>query len=197
MGAANQSLRLGRLEDAQKYGELAVAVAPGFAHELLARVAVQRKDAANARREAALTEQADPSMPMTAIVEGLLLYNAGQYAACLPHFAAAEQKLQRRTVQVPEIAYYLGDALARLGRYQEAERFLQAEIVLFPFNVRARAGLAMLYRAMGRDAESEHAIAEILRVSPEGHGPVMARQLWMMFGEPEKAAKVKITGNPR
>ena len=191
IGAGNQSLRLGRLDEAQKYGELAVSVAPAFAHELLARVALQRKDAAAARREAQLTEQADPTLPMREIVEGTLLYNAGRYAECLPHFAAAQQKLAGRTVQVPDIDYYIGDSLARLERYPEAERFLKAEIALFPFNTRARAGLAMLYRATGRDAESEQAIAELLRVSPEGDGPALALQLWTMFGEPEKAAALK------
>jgi len=48
----------------------------------------------------------------------------------------------------------------------------------------------MLYRATGRDAESEQAIAELLRVSP-GEGPALARQLWTMFGEPQKAAALK------
>jgi tetratricopeptide (TPR) repeat protein len=197
IGAGNQSLRLGRLDEAQKYGELAASVAPAFGHELLAKIAVQRKDAETARREAALTEQADPTMPMTQIVEGLLLYNAGKFAECLPHFAAAEQVLQKRTVQVPEVAYYIGDSLARLERYPDAERFLKAEVALFPFNVRARAGLAMLYRATGRDADSERAIAELLQVSPEGDGPALARQLWTMFGEPEKAAALKPAGKSR
>ncbi len=175
IGAGNQTLRLGRLDEAQKYGELAAAVAPAFAHELLARVAVQRKDAAAARREAALTEQADPSMPMREIVEGMLLYNDNKYAECLPHLAAAEQALQKRTVQVPDVAYYIGDSLARLERYPEAERFLKAEVAFFPFNVRARAGLAMLYKATGRDADAEQAIAGMLKVSPEGDGPALAR----------------------
>jgi len=97
-------------------------------------------------------------------------------------------ELAARTVQIPDIDFYLGDALARLERYPEAERFLKAEVAIFPFNTRARASLAMLYRATGRDAASEQAIADMLRVSPEGDGPALARQLWTMFGEPAKAA---------
>jgi tetratricopeptide (TPR) repeat protein len=188
IGAGGELLRMGRFDEAQKYGELAVSVAPALGHELLAKIAVQRKDAPAARRQAALAHEADPSLPMPDIVEGMLLYNAGRYAEGLPHFAAAAQSLQRRTVQVPDIDYYIGDSLARLERYPEAERFLKAEVAIFPFNTRARAGLAMLYRATGRDAESEQAIAEMLRVSPQGDGPALARQLWTMFGEPQKAA---------
>jgi tetratricopeptide (TPR) repeat protein len=188
IGAGSELLRAGKLDEAQKYGELAAGVAPALAHQLLAKIAVRKKDAAAARREATLTEQADPTIPMGDIVEGLLLYNDGRYAECLPHFAAAQKALAQRTVQMPDIDYYIGDSLARLERYPEAEKFLKAEVAVYPFNVRARASLAMLYRATGRDAESEQAIAELLRVSPEGEGPALARQLWTMFGEPQKAA---------
>ncbi len=144
-----------------------------------------------------MTEQADPTLPMSDIVEGMLLYNAGRYAECLPHYAAAQKRLSQRTLQLPDIDYYIGDSLARLERYPEAERFLKAEVAIFPFNTRARASLAMLYRATGRDAESEKAIAELLRVSPEGDGPALARQLWMMFGEPRKAAALRQPEKPR
>jgi arylsulfatase A-like enzyme/Flp pilus assembly protein TadD len=194
-GAAGQLLRMQKYDDAQKYAELAVSVAPANAHELLARIAVSRKDASTARREAQLAQQADPTLPMPEIVEGSLLYQEGRYAECLPHFAKAAQALQRRTLQVADINYFIGDSLARLERYPEAERFLKAEVALFPFNTRARAGLAMLYRATGRDAESEQAIAELLKVSPEGDGPALARQLWTMFGEPEKAKALKRSDN--
>jgi tetratricopeptide (TPR) repeat protein len=196
-GAAGELLRMHRYDEAKKYAELAVSVAPANAHELLARIAVSQNDAAAARREAQLAQQTDPTLPMPEIVEGTLLYNQGRYADCLPHFAKAAQTLQRRTLQVPDVNYYIGDSLARLERYPEAERFLKAEIAVFPFNTRARAALAMLYRATGRDAESEQAIAELLRVSPEGDGPALARQLWTMFGEPEKATALKQAGKTR
>ncbi len=90
-----------------------------------------------------------------------------------------------------DLNYYIGDSLARLERYGEAEPYLLEEIKVFPHNTRARAGLAMLYRAMGRDAESERAIAELLRVSPTSEGRSLAVQLWTMFGEPEKAAAIR------
>ena len=196
-GAAGELLRMQRYDEARKYAELAVSVAPANAHELLARIAVARKDEAGARREAQLAQQADPTLPMPQIVEGTLLYNAGRYADCLPHFAQAAKALQHRTLQVPDINYFIGDSLARLERYPEAERFLKAEIALFPFNTRARAALAMLYRATGRDAESERAIQDLLRVSPEGDGPRLAKQLWAMFGEPENAAVLKTPGKRR
>jgi len=191
IGSGNELLQLHRYDEATKYGELAVSVAPAFAHELLSRIAVARKDGVAARREAALTEQADPTLPMSEIVEATLLYDDGRYSECLPHFAAAAQKLRSRTVQIPDINYYIGDSLARLNRYAEAEPFLKAEIAMFPFNIRARAGLAMLYRATGRDAESDQAIAQLLRHAPGPDGSAAARQLRAMFGEARRGSDLR------
>ena len=50
----------------------------------------------------------------------------------------------------------------------------------------------MLYRAMGRDPDRSASIEELLRVSPTPEARVVAAQLWTMFGEPEKAQRVKI-----
>jgi hypothetical protein len=91
-----------------------------------------------------------------------------------------------------DLNYYIGDSLARMEKYREAEPYLLDEVRLFPHNTRARAGLAMLYRAMGRTAESERVIEEMLRISPTAEARVVAAQLWTMFGEPEKAQRVRI-----
>jgi tetratricopeptide (TPR) repeat protein len=90
-----------------------------------------------------------------------------------------------------DLHFYTADTLARLERYPEAERHFRQEIRLFPQSVRARAGLAMLYRAQGRDAESDRAIEDMLRTSPTAEAHDMAAQLWTMFGQPQKAAEAR------
>ena len=192
LGAGGGLLRLGRLDEAQTHAELAVSVAPAPAHELLAKIALARHDPDAALREARLAQEADPTLPMPLFVEGLLAYNQFKYADALGPFMRAHDALRGRTIQINELNYYIGDSLAHLERYPEAEPYFQEEIRLFPHNTRARAGLAMLYRAMGRDAESERAIDDLLRASPTPEGRALAAQLWSMFGEPEKARQVKI-----
>jgi arylsulfatase A-like enzyme/Flp pilus assembly protein TadD len=192
IGISSALLRSGQLDAARQHAELAVSVAPAGAHELLAKVALSAGDAATARREAALAQQADAMLPMPAYVDGLLLYNQGKYAEALASLRRAKDTLHGRTVQMNDLNYYIGDSLARMERYHEAEPYLLDEVRLFPHNTRARAGLAMLYRAMGRNADSERAIEELLRVSPTPEARVVAAQLWTMFGEPEKARRVKI-----
>ena len=192
MGAAAALLRLGRLDEARKHGELAVALAPAGAHELLAKIALARKDKDGALREARLAQDADPTLPMPLYIQGLLLYNQGQYSAALTPLMQARNVMKGRTLQMNDLNYYIGDSLARLDRYPEAEPFLLEEVRTFPHNTRARSGLAMLYRAMGRTAESDRAIDEMLRASPTAETRAMAVKLWTMFGEPAKAQRVRI-----
>jgi len=191
IGVAGQLLRLGRLDEARKHGELAVPLAPAGAHEILAKIALARRDKDEAMKEARLAQQADPSLPMPLYIQGLLLYNDQQYAAALTPLLQARDAMKGRTLQMNDLNYYIGDSLARLERYREAEPYLLEEVRVFPHNNRARAGLAMLYRAMGRNADSERAIDDLLRTSPTPEGRDMAAQLYRMFGEPAKAAAVK------
>jgi arylsulfatase A-like enzyme/tetratricopeptide (TPR) repeat protein len=190
-GAAAGLLRLGSLDEARAHAELAVGVAPATAHELLARIAIERGDAVAARREAALAREADPTLPTPQIVEGVLLHKQGQFAAALPHFLQAREAVAGRTIKLPDLDYYIADCLARLERYAEAEKYFAAELAIFPNNLRARAGQAMLFRATGRDRESEAAIEDMIRSSPTPQAYDLAAQLWTMFGEPGRAAGVR------
>lgn len=190
--AASSALRmLGRLDEAQAHAELAVKSAPAAAHEALARVALERKNEPLAEREASLAHAADPSLPMPDFVRGVFRYNEGKYAEALPYLQAAAQALRGRTLQINDLHYYIGDSLARLGRYAEAEPQFLEEIRVFPQNPRPRAGLAMLYRAAERDADSERVITEMLRVCPTPEGYKLAANLWTMFGDPAKAAALR------
>ena len=193
-GAAAGLLRLGKIDEAKAHAELATDVAPATAHELLARIAVERGEADAARRHAQLASDADPSLPIRPFVEGLLLHKGGQFAAAVPQFQQAAQQMTARTVQMTDVHYYLGDAFGRLERYADAEREFQTELRVFPGHVRARAGLAMLYRATGRVAESDQAVVDLIRTSPTREGYDIAAQLWTMFGEPGKAAAVRAEG---
>jgi tetratricopeptide (TPR) repeat protein len=142
--------------------------------------------------EARLAQKADPALPMPLYIQGLLLYNQGPYAGALTPLLQARDAIRQRTLQMNDLNYYIGDSLARLERYGEAEPFLLEEIRVFPNNVRARSGLAMLYRAMGRNAESDRAIEDMLRASPTAETRATAAKLWTMFGEPAKAQRVRI-----
>lgn len=193
-GAAAVLVQLGRFEEARAHAELAVPVAPAAAHELLARLAVQRGDAEAARRHAAAAAQTDPTLPMPAFIDGLLLYNDGAWAAAIPPLTDAVRALVTRTEQVADVRYVLADALARQGRLAEAAPLFAAEIAIFPHHLLARAGLAMTQWELGQRAEAV-ATVEGLEASaarfgqPEGFR--LAAQLWAQFGEPTRAARAR------
>jgi arylsulfatase A-like enzyme/Flp pilus assembly protein TadD len=191
-------LRLQRLNEARQHAQLAVKVAApherlarASAHEMLAKIALAARDGETARREAQLAQEEDPTLPMPLYVQALQLHTAGRYAEALPLFADAAKQVNARTLTITELYFYLGDTLARLGRNAEAEAAFKEELRLFPQNRRAYAGLAMLYRSLSRDAEAEKVIRDMLEMAPGAESRSLARQLWTMFGEPEKAAGLR------
>jgi arylsulfatase A-like enzyme/Flp pilus assembly protein TadD len=199
IGAAAAYLRLRKLDEARDHAKLAVDVAADHdarskatGHELLARIALARRDADAAREEADLAHKADPALPLPAYVSGRILYDEGDYAEALPLFERAIADLKRPgAVPISELHYYAGDTLGRLERYPEAEREFHDELKLFPQNTRARAGLAMLYQATGRPDLAGGAIETMLRVTPTPDAYALAARLWTMFGNPQQANAVR------
>ena len=190
-GMSSALLRAGRVEEAKAHAELAAGPAPAIAHEMLARIAVHQKDEAAARRHADLAQHADPTLPMRAFIDGMILHGQGNFAAAAQRLLEAKRAMASRTEQMADVNYLAGDSLARMERYQEAEALFKSELALFPTHIRARGGLAMLYKAAGRDADADRMVDEIVRVSPTDEGIALAAQLWTMFGEPAKAAAVR------
>jgi len=176
IGAARGLLALGKLDEAREHAQLAVSVAPAGAHEVLTRIAIAHGDRDTALREADATEAAG-GLPMRAFVEGLLAYNAGRYDEAASRFLDAHRAVEGRAVRMADLNFFLADSLARLQRYPEAERYFVEEIRLFPYNFRARAGLAMLYRVMNRDADSERVIDDLVRTSPTPESRALAARL--------------------
>lgn len=190
-GAADALLRAGRTAEARAHAELAVDTVPAAAHDMLARIALGSGDADGARRHARLAQDADPTLPLPAFVDAVILYQSGDFAAAAAQFLEVRRLAAARTEQLADVSFLAGDSLARLERYREAEPLFEAELALTPEHIRARAGLAMLYQATGRVAEAASAVEEIARRSPTPEAYEMVAQLWMMFGEPAKAADAK------
>ncbi len=182
LGAASVLAALERHDEARTYAELAITRAPAAAHQALASLAVSQGRADDARRHADLAEQADASLPMRSMIEGLLRYHAGDYAGAVPHLEQARLRFAQRPIQAADLHYFLGDALARLERYHEAEPMLREEIRLYPQNVRAYAGLAMLQAATGRLPDAQRTIEAMTRTSPSPATAQMAADLRRMFG---------------
>src|SRR5205823_3448520 len=61
----------------------------------------------------------------------------------------------------------MADCLARPGREKEAEKEFLAEIQAIPWSRDGRVGLAMLYRAQGRDADARAVLEGLVGSTPK------------------------------
>ena len=198
LGAAAALLRLRKLEEARQHAALAADASEddrrsrAAAQELLARIALARRDAATARRHAELARQEEPALPMPAYVDGRLLYDQTRYADALPLFEQAIDEIEALGGrQIPDLRFHAADALFRLERYAEAERQFLAELTGFPHDVRARAGLAILYHATGRADAAARTLTGMVQRTPTPEAYNLAARGWTTLGNSRQAAAVR------
>ncbi|HYN10208.1 MAG TPA: sulfatase-like hydrolase/transferase [Vicinamibacterales bacterium] len=191
LGASSVLLSMNRYHEARQHAELALKRSPAGAHQALANVALMQGRFNDALRHANLVAEADPTLPFPMLVRGTIEYNGHRYAEALPLLMAARDGYSRRTTQPSDLNFFIGDSLARLGRYEEALPYFVQELRLYPQNTRARAGMAMLYQSVGRPADAERVIQDMLRSSPNPEAYDRAENLWRMFGRSDRAAAVR------
>jgi arylsulfatase A-like enzyme/cytochrome c-type biogenesis protein CcmH/NrfG len=155
--AGFELVRLRRSDEAAALAESALALAPADpavgsrGHELLARVAMVRRDFVGAREEAALAETANPKRPVGAFIDGRIAYEQGRYEAAADAFDAALATVAKSGADLPaDFRYYAADTLMRVDRTPEAEYLLVEEVRDYPLNARTRSLLTALYRSTGR-----------------------------------------------
>jgi tetratricopeptide (TPR) repeat protein len=197
-------VRAGELDEARDRAALAVALAEhrdararALAYETAARVALARDEWPQAATYAAAAEREDPSVPLVSLVRGRMLHAEGRYQEALTEFEQSAATAVEHSHPVRELHWYLGDTLARLDRYEDAEMQFREELRNFPRSIRAYASLAMLYRAMSRQNEVGEVLNALIEVVPTPEGYVTAARLWRIAGEPERAAALRADARRR
>jgi tetratricopeptide (TPR) repeat protein len=161
------------------------------AHALRAAVAVGRKQPVDARAQAALAEKALPGLPFGAFVEARLLHDLGHYAQAAAAFDDVAAALDGRPAPFDGVAWYRGDTLARLNRFDDAREAFDQAIADAPFDLRAYVSLAMLHHQSGRHDDAVATVDRLLVAVPTPAGWAAAAQLWTAIGERELAASVR------
>lgn len=190
LAVASAHLRVGALDRAADHARLVLDRDPSGAHELLARVALARGRHQEALAEARLAQEADPALPLPSFIQGVILYDARRFAEALPLLQRAAAGLQPRRLTLRDLHFTLGDSLAHLGRYAEAEVEFRQELALFPESSRTGAALALLLAAQGRRTEAEHTLAQIITTTPTAESYVLVARTLTVVGEAEAAATV-------
>lgn len=164
---ATLALEIGDVDEAEKHAELAMRIEPARAHDLLARVWIQRRDLNRAESEARKSLASQKDRALAFVTLGRVQKERGDYEAALASFDAAAAALaQRETRTINGLHFLRGDSLARLGRIGEAESAFREEIRLFPQDARAYKNLILLYVSDGRPQDATRVIHELIEKSP-------------------------------
>jgi len=103
----------------------------------------------------------------------------------------SEAPAKAERAPLADLHYLAGDTYGRLERYADAEAQFAAELRDFPQNIRARAGLAMLYQATGRADTAARVIDDMVRITPTPEAFALAARLWTMFGDRQQADAIR------
>jgi arylsulfatase A-like enzyme/Tfp pilus assembly protein PilF len=164
---ANLSLEVGRVDDAEAHAKLALKQLPNDAHEVLARVALRRKDFAKARQEANAAFNNDKNRPGNLMLLGQIALEEGKIEEALTDFdQAIALRQSKNEPAVPHLNFFRGDCLARLGRSEEAEAAFLAEIKDFPTDPQPYKNLILLYAVENRTDAATQLIFALEKAAP-------------------------------
>jgi arylsulfatase A-like enzyme/Flp pilus assembly protein TadD len=164
---ATFSLEAKRYDDAEKHARLTLKDTPFEAHQLLGQIDLARKDYAKARQEAVLAEQVIANRPSTMLLQARISMESGDAEAALKTLDRIVANLAARgSKPLPKVNFYRGDALARLGRADEAEVAFREEIKLFPTDPQPYKNLILLYTVEGKNREATELIFSLEKAAP-------------------------------
>jgi tetratricopeptide (TPR) repeat protein len=167
IAVANLSMLTGQFDQAQQHAELALKYDAAQAHDILARIWLAKKDYARAKQEALLTLQNDHQAIYGLVTLGLIEKQRGDLQSALKYLDEAGQRVAaKKNPRVPNLHFYRGDVLARLGRSEEAEREFRQEIAFYPTEPEAYASLILLLSSEGRVDEATKVVFELVKVAP-------------------------------
>ena len=161
LGAAAALLRLRKLDDAAMRAQHVADESEidttwqAQSHELLAQIAMARRNVETARSEATLAEEADPDRPVVAYVEGRNAFEHRRYAEALELLEPALEQVDKTPRRpLADLRLLTAEALVHVDRPSEAEYLFLEELKRSPVSDRARAGLIAVYKATGRTTEA-------------------------------------------
>src|SRR5262249_41599084 len=164
---ATTALEMGRLDEAEQHAQLLVKKTPIEAHRLLAQVALERKDWAKARSEANALVGDKKENPGGILLLGRVALGEGKPDEALNLFRQSEAEVVKAKAKpMPKLNFFIGDALARRGRGDEAESAFREEIRLFPSDPQPYKNLLLLYAMEGKNREATELIFSLEKAAP-------------------------------
>jgi Flp pilus assembly protein TadD len=157
---------------------------------LLARVALARGRTAEALAHATAVAEAEGASPAAYVLRAEVRARAGDLAGALADAEAAARRAAAFELDGPVtgLEAVRADALARAGRFDEAEAAYRKEIAAFPGNLGAHANLAALLASRGRRGEIQALFEAMAAGNPGPRARAVAAATWAALGDPARAA---------
>jgi tetratricopeptide (TPR) repeat protein len=204
LALADVFVHAGRVEEAAQQVDEAIALAKtanrpvqAAAHRLAAQIALAQNKADAATEHARAAQEADPQVPVQQFVRGRLLYDEGKYEEAVAAFEDALARLKESKRALPELHLYLGESMAHLEKYAEAEAHYREELRAFPRGVHVYSRLAMLYAATNREEAVEDVLNELVAATPTPESYAVAARLWTIVGNRSRAEALKSDARAR
>ncbi len=201
---AGMLIRARQAQDAEPHIALAIALAEhgdaqarAAAHEMATRVALALDDFPAAAAHAEAAQRDDPATPLVPLVRGRALLAEGQFEEALTALEQAVDTATSSETTVEDLHLQLGQTLARLERYEEAEEQYRMEMRVYPRTVAAYSSLVSLYQASNRSADAEEILDLLVESVPTPEAYDTAASLWTVLGEPARAAAIRSDARAR
>ncbi len=179
----------GEIEAALDHADLASPALPVESHDLKARIALARGDLETALKEAASATSAEPiPRPQQLLLLSQIQSARGDFDGALTTLDRLEARLaDRKPAAIPWLYFERGEALARLGRNDEAQTAFRREISLYPSNVRAYERLAYVLAVTRRFEEIGPLLEDMAAAAPTRDGYLFVAQTAERLGDAEGA----------
>lgn len=167
---AELHFRLGRLGDAERHAQLADNAEEGSNFKvarlgILGRIALRRRDHETARAYWNEALALQPGAEFINLDMGTLALLEGDNEAAVRHLELARERMSSS----PELWTNYGIALARLGRWRDAEQAYRRALGINPRNVDTLLNLAKLLENAGNPVEAQAIYAHVLTLAPGNH----------------------------
>jgi len=178
----------GRLEEASGYAETAAAGEVPAAHHLLARIALETGDLAAAERRLAEARTALGERPDLLLTAAEVALRRDRPRDALELIRQAEERSGPRPLR--NLHLLRGEALARLGRGDEARAALEREIGLFPGHLEAYSQLALLAALEGDPVGAGRSLQRMVEANPTPAAYAHAVHTLEVLGDPDAARRL-------
>jgi TolB-like protein/Tfp pilus assembly protein PilF len=157
------------LDRALELGQKAIALDDSLpiAHEIVGATYLSKRQYAQAIAEVERAIVLGPNWGSAYAVLGMALNATGRAAEAIGVLERAIRLNPRNPIFTANYLAVLGGAYRLTGRYDEAITALKKALGLFPKSLLAHQHLAVIYAELGRDAEAQAEVGEMLQINPK------------------------------